>query len=157
VNDNTKRILVIAIPLIAMVASALLLTGVFGPTDDGLRCARTLDKAECQVLRTRFFGLFGNSAFTIPESTVLGAKAFCTHYLLSGGHSAPSCNVYLTLDSGQRYLVSSYRFQAQADASANRLNDYISDKSARSIEIKEDLRLIRLMRILFHVGPGFST
>jgi hypothetical protein len=136
----TKKavIWIIAIPLLAVVAAAFLLTAIFGPTDDGLRCARTPHKAECEIRQTRFFGLSGNSSFAIPESSIRSAQAFCSTTKV-GGRGAPSCNVYLSLDSGQDYPVLSYQIRSQAEASAKRLNDYLGEKSSQSIEIKEDV------------------
>jgi hypothetical protein len=136
---NRKTIaLLIGIPLVAMVGSAFLLSAIFGPTDNGLRCSRMAERAACDVLQARFFGLAGNSRFGISESTIRGAKALCATGKV-GGRGSASCNVYLELESGQNYPVMSYALHQQADASAKRLNEYFEDKSASSIEIKEDL------------------
>jgi hypothetical protein len=134
---NKPVLLIIPISLVAMVACAFLLTAVFGPSDNGLRCSRSSGIAGCQVFQTRFFGLFGNSSFTIPESSIRGAKGICATSKV-GGRGGPSCNVYLTLDSGQDYPVLSYPFESPAEASAKKLNAYFADKSAPSIAIGED-------------------
>ena len=134
---NTKTgLIVIGIPLVAMIASAFLLTAVFGPSDNGLRCSRTSERAECEVLQTRFFGLIGNSSFAIAESEIRDVKAFCPKV---GGRGGASCNVYLVLNSGQEYPVLSYALSVQAAASAKKLDDYFQDRSARCIEMREDL------------------
>ncbi len=146
---NKKTLIwVIAVPLAAMVAGVLLLTAVFGPTDNGLRCARTPDHSECQVLQSRFFGAFSNSSFTIPESAIRAAKGFCPSTKV-GGRGGPSCIVSLTLDSGEDYPVLSYVFRSQADASARELNDYFENRSEASIEIKENA----LTPVLVSGGP----
>ena len=126
-TSNKALLPVFAIALLAAAASAYLLTAVFGPTDAGLRCVRAPDGAECQVLQTRFFGLFGNSSFAIPESTIRGAKAVCAQSRV-GGRAGPSCTVNLILDAGPHarypeYPVLSYSLLGQAEASAKKLND----------------------------------
>jgi hypothetical protein len=136
--NKKAAIWIVAIPLAAMVAAAFLLAAVFGPTDNGLRCMRTPHKAECEIRQTHFFGLAGNSSFTILESSIRSAQAFCSTTKV-GGRGAPSCNVYLSLHSGQDYPVLSYQIRSQAEASAKRLNDYLGDKSSQSFEIKEDV------------------
>jgi hypothetical protein len=92
------------------------------------------------VGRTRFFGLFGNSAFQVPESDIGSAKSACAagH---AGGRGSASCNVYLMLDRGRvrEILVSSYPMAGQADRATERLNAYFNDKSVKSIEIGETL------------------
>ena len=88
----------------------------------------------------RFFGLFGNSAFAIPETAIRSAKSVCATGHM-GGRSSAACNVYLMLDSGQfrEILVSSYALAGQADGATERLNAYFNDKSAKSIEVSEAL------------------
>lgn len=125
-------------PLLAGIV--VLLSYLGGPYDDGVRCERSQTEARCIVARTRFFGLFGNSAFAIPESAIRSATSVCAtgH---GGGRGSASCSVYLMLDSGQfgQMLVSSYALASQADIAAARLNAYINDKSAKSIEIGQSL------------------
>jgi hypothetical protein len=132
---------VLGIALLAAGASAYLLTALFGPTEDGLRCKRSPDGAACQMLQTRFFGLIGNSSFTIPESAIRGAKAVCAQSRV-GGRAGPSCTVNLILDSGPYPArpVLSYSFVGQAEASAKKLNDYFGDKSVPAIEIRDEIR-----------------
>ena len=136
---NNKAILwIVASSALAMVAVAFLLTAVFGPTDNGLRCTRTPALASCQVRQTRFPGTSGNNGFVIPEANIRDAEAACATTKV-GGRGGPSCNVYLRLTSGQDYPVLSYPIQSQAAASAKKLNGYFEDKSASALEIKEDL------------------
>ena len=142
-TSNKALLAVLAIALLAGVASAYLLTAVFGPTDDGVRCARSPEGAQCQVLQTRFFGLIGNSSFALPESTIRGARAVCAPSR-GVGRAAPSCTVNLVLDAGPQpvypeYPVLSYSVLGQAEASATKLNDYFADKSAPSIEIRDEI------------------
>lgn len=125
-------------PLLAGIV--VLLSYLGGPYDDGVRCERSQTEARCIVARTRFFGLFGNSEFAIPESAIRSATSVCATGHASGRGSA-SCSVYLMLDSGQfaQMLVSSYALASQANIAAERLNAYFKDKSAVSIEIGESL------------------
>jgi hypothetical protein len=129
---------VIAVPLIAMLASAFLLIAVFGPSDNGLSCTRDSVKSECEIRQTRFFGLIGNSSFSVPESNIHGAEAVCASAKV-GGRASPSCNVYLNLDSGKEYPVLSYPLSSQANSAAGELNAYFRNDSARRIEIKENV------------------
>ncbi|MGH9513910.1 MAG: hypothetical protein ACRD2U_17420 [Terriglobales bacterium] len=140
---------VVGISLMAMLMSAALLGAVFGPTDDGLRCTRTQNDAECEIRQTRFFGLLANSSFAIPESEIRGAKSFCPAAKV-GGRGGASCNVYLVLNSGKNYPVLSYAIYSQADSSARRLNDYFQNRTAQSVEIGEDLLTPIL---LFGIAP----
>ncbi len=121
-----------------MAASAFLLTGIFGPSDDGLRCTRAGGTAQCEIFQTRFFGWFGNRSLVIPESSILDAEAVCSKTRV-GGRGGPSCNVSLGLRSGEKYLVLSYELKSQADTSAARLNTYLSNTAKPSIELREDL------------------
>lgn len=140
--DKLKRgALLIGLPVMVALAGAYLLTGIFGPSDWGVRCVRS-PVSECQVLQTRFFGIFGNSHFAIPESTIHGART--VHPLPGhvGGRSSVSFTVALILDPEMQYPiypVLSYRFQSQADAATERLNAYFNDRGITSIEIMEDL------------------
>ena len=87
--------------------------------------------------QTRFYGLFGNSAFTIQESAILGAKSVCSSGQV-GGSRSPNCNVYLILNSGlhRSYPVLSYALADQANAAASKLNAYFADKATSSIDLK---------------------
>jgi hypothetical protein len=140
---------VISLPLLAMIGSAFLLTAIFGPSDNGLSCTRNGAESACEIRQTRFFGLIGNSSFSIPESRIRGAKSVCSSGKI-GGHSSPSCSVYLTLEDGEQYPVLSYSLISQADSAAAKLNLYLRDGSARSIEINEDVRTPVLM---FGIAP----
>jgi hypothetical protein len=141
VAKDNRFLLIFLLALIpTLVAVAFLLTAIFGPSDNGLRCERLQDHSECQIRQTRFFGLYGNSAFAIQQSTIRGATSVCSTAHM-GGRAGPSCIVYLILDSGpyRKYPVLSYALAGQADASAKKLNDYFNDKSAASVEVKEDI------------------
>jgi len=138
VNNRKAVTLVAAVSLLAMLSCAFLLTAVFGPVNDGFRCARFAGRAQCEVRQTRFFGLYRNSTFTIPESSIRGAKAACGQQH-AGGRPSPNCLVYLALDSGREYPVSSYVFGGRAYAAARKLNDYFDDKSAGSIALTDDV------------------
>lgn len=117
-----------------------LLTGIFGPSDFGLRCNRIGERAQCEVLQTRFLGVFGNSIFTIPESEIAGAVTICAGNGV-GGRRDSSCAVNLTLKSGQyrNYPVLSYPLREEAEASARNLNDYFTNPSAPPIEIHDEI------------------
>jgi hypothetical protein len=140
VNPTKKFVVIMAVALpVVMTGTALALTAIFGPSDNGLVCTRSESQAGCEVRQSRFFGLAGNSSFVIPESAIRGAKSVCGTMKV-GGHASPNCNVYLILDSGREYPVASYVLAGQAEASARKLNDYFADRSARRVELKEDLR-----------------
>ena len=121
-----------------LVGIVVLLSYLGGPYDDGVRCERAQTGARCIVARTRFFGLFGNSEFAIAQSAIRSATSVCAT-VHGGGRGSASCNVYLMLDSGpfRQLLVSSYALSGQADIAAERLNAYLNDKSAQSIEVGE--------------------
>jgi len=139
IMDKNKRFLImIAVAVVPFVVGlTFLLTAIFGPSDNGVLCKRSEGSAECEVRQTRFYGLVGNTSFSIPESAIRGAKGGCGTSTF--GHAAPSCDVYLILDSGEEYLVAGYTFGGQANAAAHKLNHYFADKSARQLELKEDL------------------
>ena len=154
-NKNKLFLWILAGALLPMAAATVfLLTTLGGPTENGLRCARSSVVAECEVQRTRFLGLFGNSAFTVPESSLRGAKYLCGSTKV-GGRGSPSCNVYLTRasDPDQDIVVLSYALSDPADAAVKQLNHYFQNQSARWIEIKPDLLtpvgLFALAPILF--------
>jgi hypothetical protein len=140
---------VIVMPVVAMIGSAFLLTAIFGPSDDGLNCMRGSAGSECAIRQTRFFGLIGNSSFSVPESSIHGAEAVCASAKV-GGHASPSCAVYLMLDGEKEYPVLSYPLSSQANSAAGKLNAYFRNDSARRIEIKENVFTSVLM---FGVAP----
>ena len=153
-GDRKSTIWVIAIVLAAMLISMFLLPTIFGPTDDGIRCSRLTSAPDCQILQTSFFGR--NSSFPIKESSISGAEGICYHSR-TAGHSSPLCVVNLILDPSEpyrRYPVLSYMFQSQADASAQKLNAYLKDKTARSIELRESNATPLL---LYRVAPFLAA
>lgn len=134
VSQNAKFLIIVIGAFTLALIVAFLLTGLSGPTDDDLSCVRA-PVAECAVRRTRLFGLVGNSAFSIPESAIHGARSVCATSGRRGG-----CNVYLLADGyEQGVLVSSYALEPQADSAAQRLNEYFRNPAASSIEINESI------------------
>jgi hypothetical protein len=127
-----------AIPFV--VIATLLLTWIFGPSDLGLRCARSGGTGQCEVLQSRFFGLFGNSSFDIDEADIVGAETVRPQPAV-GGHAGTACAVALRLKAASyaAYPVLSYPACRQADAAARRLNMYFADHSSSSIEIRDDI------------------
>jgi hypothetical protein len=121
-----------------MLASAWGLGTMLGPTDNGVRCERSAPGGVCHVLRTTFFGLFGNSSFSIPESVIRGAVAECPANGVGGRHDS-TCFVYLSLQSGERQLVASYVLRPQAEASARQIATYLGDRSERALVIEDSI------------------
>ncbi|MEO7043277.1 MAG: hypothetical protein ABI035_13530 [Gemmatimonadaceae bacterium] len=137
-NSRKSIALVISVVVVAMVASAWALGALMGPTDNGMRCTRTAAGGSCELLRTTFFGLFGNSAFTLPESTIRSATYECPTNSVGARHSS-ACAVFLTVASGDRQLVSSYALPNQAEAAAKRINNYLGDRSVPSLEVDDSV------------------
>lgn len=129
-TDRKQVALVVGVFLMGMTLAIFLFTGVFGPTNNGLDCERSLERTSCRVFQTRFMGLIGDSSFSITESAIAGAKASCASSI---------CTVYLKLINGQEYPVLSYSSQSKAETSAQKLNDYFRNRSVRSIEMNEDI------------------
>ena len=139
--SNERTFLVFLAGLLPIMAAvALVLTFLGGPSEDGLRCTRSTSEAQCQVRRTRFLGLFGNSTFTVPEADIRGAKSVCASAHV-GGRGSANCVVDLITNYGANgdILVLSYTATGQADAAAKQLNDYLGNSIATSVEIKEDV------------------
>ena len=139
VTQDKKLFLVVALAVVSAALAGFVLTAVFGPSDNGLLCARSSGQAECQILQSRFFGLFGNTAFAIPETSIRGAKTVCSHQGV--GRASFSCTVDLILKSGRYrdYPVLSYGFRGQADAATSKLNEFFGNPSAQSIDLSEDV------------------
>lgn len=137
-KDGKPLLIVGAVALVAMVLSAWALGAIFGPTDSGMRCERSAASRACQLSRTTFLGFAGNSAFSIPESAIRGAAAECAKNGV-GRSRGSSCAVYLTLDSGERQIVSSYALMPEAESAARRINDYLRDGTAREVVIDESM------------------
>ncbi len=133
--------MILALAVAGSMAGVLLLTAVLGPSDWGVRCERA-PVAQCRIEQTRFFGLFGNSYFFIPESEIRGAETIRPLPGHVGGRGGGSFVVALELASNSQnslYPVLSRQFQSEADAATDRLNAYFRDKSTPSIEIADDL------------------
>ena len=140
---NTKWLLV----FLAMVpiGCALLLVRIFGPLSIGLRCERSAAERRCQVLRSGLFGLADNSVVVIPESEIAGA---ITERPRAGvGRGGGGYTVALELKHGpyRYYPVLSGQFFASTDRATSRLNRYLADPTARSIELHEDVAASVLM------------
>jgi hypothetical protein len=138
----------VVIPLLAMAGAWILLSALNGPTDDGFRCSRpgAGDAGACQILSSRFLGLAGNSAVTVPGSAVRGAKSVCGTAQV--GRANVTCRVYLVMDPGGEALVLSYPLESQAEAAVRRINAYLADPSAPALEIRDSA----LMTVLVYLG-----
>lgn len=140
-TDRSKLLMVLTLSAdLTAIATVLLLAFLGGASEAGVRCERSGAAAGCQVRRSRFLGVAGNSAFTIPESAIEGAVSRCGAPRV-GGRGGPNCGVYLVAGgaSGQSYPVLSYALAGQAEAAAARLDRYFQDPTAASIEIRPDL------------------
>lgn len=138
----------VAVALGAMLIALVLIALLNGPTEDGLRCARSGGApGECQILSSRFFGLFGNSATAIPEADLGGARVSCGTSQV--GRASASCNVYVAdARGGYLALVLSYPLKPEADAAAARINSYLADKTRPDLEIRESVRSVLLLRLV---------
>jgi hypothetical protein len=134
--------LIVAISLGVALGAAWLLTGLFGPTERGLRCARA-PVAQCEVLQTRLFGVAGNTSFLVAQGEIRAAKTLAPAAGHVGGRSGVGAyRVALLLGPGTpypEYPVLSYDAESSADAATRRLNDYFADPQATSIEVMTDL------------------
>lgn len=139
-DKNPKTLLVFAaIFVLIMAAFGYLLATLPSSSDWGVRCTRSGGDAGCEVLQTRFIGVFGNSSFTIPEAAIDGARTSC----FGTGQRGYSCTVGLLLNSGRYrdYPVLSYPLRGTADASTHQLNAYFADRSMPEIRIMDDISL----------------
>ena len=128
----------LALPLAAAVI--LLLTAVFGAPSIGLKCWRHDGDRQCAIRQSRFFGLAGNGTVLIPESDIERAVTLRpTHGV--GSRGGCDYTVSLELRSGpyRHYPVLSGPWFEATDASTRRLNAYLGDASASSIELHEEL------------------
>lgn len=120
-----------------MALTAWALGALFGPTDNGMRCTRSATEGSCLLSRTTFLGLAGNSAFSIPESSIRGAVVECAKRGV-GAPAGPSCAVHLVLESGERQIVSSYALRSEARSAAGRINEYLRDRTVPELVISEN-------------------
>ena len=122
------------------VALVFLLTAVFGAPSIGVKCWRRDGDRECAVLQSRFFGLLGNSTVLIPESEIGGAVTLRPVHGV-GSRGGGSYSVSLELKSGpyRHYPILSGRSFESTDASTRKLNAYLTDPSASSIELHENM------------------
>lgn len=138
--------LVLGIGVTGALLALVLLIALNGPTEDGVRCARGGPApAACEILRSRFLGFFGNSAFPVPESDVRGARVVCGTARV--GRASSSCNVYLEVRGRGGYLVLSFRRQSQAEGGAATINAYLSNPAANLLEIRESVTGVLLLRL----------
>ena len=137
-NSGKSIAVVMSVVVVGVVAGAWALSALLGPTDNGMRCERTATEGGCAVLRTTFFGLYGNSSFKLPESSIHGATYDCPTTGM-GARRSSACAVYLTVASGGRQLVSSYALPNQAESAAKRINDYLGDRSIRNLNVNDSV------------------
>lgn len=132
-------ILAIAVPLFA-VLSIYGLTSLFGTPPIGLKCSRLAGRAQCEVQESIFLGIAGNSGYVIPESEIVRAR---TERPVGGaGRRGGSYRLLLDLKSGgYPYPVLSDQSFGVVQAQADRLNAYLADPTATSIELRERLWL----------------
>jgi hypothetical protein len=126
-----------ALPFAALVIWAL--GAVFGAPAIGLKCSRLVAPARCEVLQSSFLGLIHTSPILIPEAEIAGAK---TQRPVGGaGRRGGSYTLLLNLRSGRYgyYPALSGQTFAAVDADTRRLNDYLADPAATSIELRENL------------------
>ena len=137
---RTRMLVVIAaLAVSGSVAGVIALTGALGPTEWGLRCARA-PTAACVIEQTRFFGVFGNSAFSIPEERIRGAKTVAPRAGHVGGRGGAAYSVALVLEPTAPYRVYpvlSYAREAEAEAATARLEAYLRDRSQAAIVIED--------------------
>jgi hypothetical protein len=141
VNKDQKFLTAMALGAIPFgVALVLLLTAVFGAPSIGLKCWRRDADRQCAILQSRFFGLLGNSTVLIPESEIEGAVTLRPVHGV-GSRGSGSYTVSLELKSGpyRHYPVLSGRLFEATDASTRKLNAYLADPAARSIELHENM------------------
>lgn len=137
--DKTAKILLVFAAIFVLIVAGFgyLLATLPSSSDWGVHCTRSGSEASCEVLQTRFLGVFGNSSFTIPEAVINGARTSC----FGTGRRTYSCTVDLLLNSGRYrdYPVLSYPLRGTADASTRKLNAYFADRSTPEIRIMDDI------------------
>jgi hypothetical protein len=146
---DLKVTLVIVLSSLAL--STLLvfaLTAVFGAPSMGLRCERTTAARTCEIRQSRFLGFIGNSSVVIPEAQI--DRAVTLRPRPAVGRGSGSYTVSLELNSGpyRNYPVMGGRFFTATDAATRKLNAYLADPSATSVEVHEDMAASLLMPLL---------
>jgi hypothetical protein len=124
------------------------LTGVFGAPSMGVRCQRTAAAGQCAVRQSRFFGFIGNSTVVIPETEI--ERAVTLRPRPAVGRGSGSYTVSLQLKNGpyRSYPVMSGQFFAATDAATRKLNAYLADPAATSVEVHENVGSSLLMPLL---------
>jgi hypothetical protein len=151
-SADRKFLLIVAVAFVPFAAvMTLLLTRMFGASDLGIHCSRA-DGARCEIRQSRLLGAAGNSSFEIPESRITAAKTFCAQRYSVSSRSSTSCNVELLLANQAQPTgpVLSFPFLSQAQSATRRLNAYLADPDASSIDLREPVGLIVL---LYGVSP----
>jgi hypothetical protein len=147
-QKSTKFLLILAVaaPLFAALAISGL-TAVFGAPSIGVRCSRLDGPARCEVHQSAFFGIVGNSVYSIPEAEISGART--ERPVGGGGRRAGTYRLLLELRSGgYPYPVLSDQSFDTVEAAARRLNSYLADASATEIELRERLWLSALVPLV---------
>jgi len=139
--QRTDRVPLIVSLAALPVAAAMLygLTSIFGAPAIGLKCSRRDGRAQCEVQQSRLLGIAGNGVHVIPESDIGGATTL--RPAGGAGRRAGGYTMVLDLKAGtdRRYPVLSGRSFDAVEASTRRLNGYLADPGATSIELREDL------------------
>jgi hypothetical protein len=140
---NTDQKFGMALALLAVpfgVAMIWLLTAVFGAPSVGLECWRHDGDRQCAIRQSRFFGLAGNSTVLIQEAGIDGAVTLRpVHGVGSRGGGNYTVSLELRTGPYRHYPVLSSRFLEATEASTRRLNAYLADASASSIELHENM------------------
>ena len=140
-NKDQKFGLALALLAIPFgVAAIWLLTAVFGAPSVGLECWRHDGDRQCAIRQSRFFGLAGNSTVLIQEADIDGAVTLRPMHGV-GSRGGGSYTVSLELRTGpyRHYPVLSSPSLEATEASTRRLNAYLADAGASSIELHENM------------------
>lgn len=146
-DADRKFLLILAAAIIPFaVVMTLALTKLFGPSELGIRCSR-VDGAVCRINHSRLLGAAGNSSFEIPQSRITAVRTECGQHSALGAGRATSCSVQLMLADGPypTWTVLSFPFFTQAQTATRRLNAYLADPTATSIDLKEPVGSIVLL------------
>ena len=146
-DADRKFLLILAAAVIPFaVIMTLALTKLFGPSELGIRCSR-VDGAVCRIHQSRLLGAAGNSSVEIPQSRITAVRTECGQRSAVGGRRATSCSVELMLadEPYPSWTVLSFPLFNQAQSAARRLNAYLADPNAPSIDLKEPVGSIVLL------------
>jgi hypothetical protein len=138
--DSASRKFLIIVAVAAapfFVAMVYVLTSVFGSPTIGLRCTRSGAFAQCEVLQSRFLGLVGNDGFVIPESEIDSVKTVAPVPHVGRGSGEYSVSLMLKTGAYRALPVLHSHSYARAEAARRKLNDYLANAGATSIEVQE--------------------